>query len=536
MKKIFKISKLQSVIRNSPSPYSSPLRGEGRGEGAGFTLIEIAVVLVILGLLVALGASMMGPLTKRAKVIESREAVKAAKEALLGYVVKNGYLPTTIGPSGGRELDAWGRSLIYYVPTSLGGACTGTCTGSVCSTGVGSCGICNLTSTDRTIFECTNTACTTYNTKSNIAFIVYSTGEDAEGTGTTTQPTGGPACPSGTCYWIREQVSDYTVGATTYQYDDIVQYVTLDEIRSARSCSFTVTTQSLPDAKVGTAYNVTGVQFQASGGQTPYTSWATGQAQGACAAGRVRLVASDIGLCLTTASGLISGTPTTAGVHNFTVTLTDANSVQTSKAFTLNVIETLAITNQTLPDAKTGNAYSVTLSGTGGTTPYTWSTGQAQGSCPATEVQINASNTGLCLDTATGVLSSSIVATPYPIAPGVYNFTVTITDANSKTNSRAFTLNVIDSCFSTGINILNSTGGGNDGYKQDSGACTQWSNNTNLNVQPVYTMQFYNNTSCANQQCTTQTLNYSFFLNIDADKDCSISWTGQGATCTFGDL
>src|SRR4030066_548477 len=123
----FKIYNLQSVIRNSPSPYSSPLRGEGWGEGAGFTLIEIAIVLVILGLLVTLGASMIGPLTKRAKVIESREAVKAAKEALLGYVVKNGYLPTTIGPSGGRELDAWGRNLSYAADTTLVVAGTDAC-------------------------------------------------------------------------------------------------------------------------------------------------------------------------------------------------------------------------------------------------------------------------------------------------------------------------------------------------------------------------------------------------------------------------
>lgn len=318
----FKIYNLQSVIRNSPSPYSSPLRGEGWGEGAGFTLIEIAVVLVILGLLVTLGASMIGPLTKRAKVIESREAVKATKEALLGYVVKYGYLPTTIGPSGARELDAWGRSLVYYVPTSLGGACTGTCTGSVCSTGVGSCGICNLTSTDRTIFECTNTACTTANQKNNIAFIIYSTSEDAEGTGTTTQPTGGPACSSGTCYWIREQMSDYTVGAITYQYDDLVQYVTLDEIRSARSCSFTITTNSLPDANTGVAYSVT---LQASGGQTPYTSWT------------ITAGALPVGITLGAATGIISGTTTTSGVYNFTVTLTDANAVTTTKAFTLLV-------------------------------------------------------------------------------------------------------------------------------------------------------------------------------------------------------
>lgn len=384
-----------------------------RNSQKGVTFVELAIGLIILGILIALGVALVGPLTKKAKVIDTREAVKAAKEALSGYAVKNGFLPTTIGPSGGRELDAWGKSLVYAVATSLNGS------GNAC----------NLTSTDRTAFECTNTACTTANQKDNIAFIVYSTGEDAEGAGTTTQPTGGPACPgSKTCYWIREQTSDYTVGATTYQYDDIVQYVTLDEIRSARGCSFAITNQSLPDAKTGIAYNVT---LSGSGGTAPYT-WSTGQAQGSCAAGSVRLVNSDIGICLNTTTGIISGTPTTAGAYNFTVTLSDTNGVQTSKTFTLNVI---------------------------------------------------------------------------------------------------------DSCFTTGINILQSIGA-NRSYRRTGGACTQWNNNTNLNVQPVDTMQFYNNTACGTVQCTTypgSPMSYNTFQGIDANKNCSISWTAQGATCTFGD-
>jgi prepilin-type N-terminal cleavage/methylation domain-containing protein len=378
----------------------------------GFTLIEIAIGLIILGILIALGVALMGPLTKQAKVIDTREAVKAAKEALTGYAVKNGFLPTTIGPSGGRELDAWGKSLVYAVATSLNGS------GNAC----------NLTSTDRTVFECTNTACTTANQKDNVAFIVYSTGQDAEGTGTTTQPTGGPACPgSKTCYWIREQASSYTVGAITYEYDDIVQYVTLDEIRSARACSFTITNQSLPDAKTGVAYSV---QLQASGGQTPYTSWATGQAQGSCAAGSVRLTASDIGICLNTTSGLISGTPTIAGVYNFTVTLTDANGVQTLKTFTLNVI---------------------------------------------------------------------------------------------------------DSCLAGGMYIRNSTGA-NRGYRINWGACTALNANLSVNVLPANTIQLYNNTGCGVQQCTGQTINYTFSQGYDANNNCLISWTAIGATCTFTDL
>jgi hypothetical protein len=36
-----------------------------------------------------LGTSLIGPLTKRAKLQESRDIVKQAKEAFTGYAVKN---------------------------------------------------------------------------------------------------------------------------------------------------------------------------------------------------------------------------------------------------------------------------------------------------------------------------------------------------------------------------------------------------------------------------------------------------------------
>ena len=55
-------------------------------------LIELAIVLVVIGLLVGLGTSLIEQITKQTKVVES-EAVKNAKAALLGYAVKYGYLP-----------------------------------------------------------------------------------------------------------------------------------------------------------------------------------------------------------------------------------------------------------------------------------------------------------------------------------------------------------------------------------------------------------------------------------------------------------
>jgi len=96
----------------------------------GFTLIELAMVLVVIGLLIGLGAGLIGPLTKRAKLIETRETVNQAKEAFLGYVVKNGYLPAkgtydTTNPVaafqivGAKGIDAWTKPLRYIAANEL---------------------------------------------------------------------------------------------------------------------------------------------------------------------------------------------------------------------------------------------------------------------------------------------------------------------------------------------------------------------------------------------------------------------------------
>lgn len=525
----------------------------------GFTLIEIAMVLVVIGILLSIGTQMMGVLTKRAKLIDAREVVKTAKEALSGYAVKNGFLPATIAPTGARELDAWQRPLVYALPAALSGS------GNACG----------LTATDRTIYECTNATCSTSNTKPNIAFIVYSTGEDADGAGTTTKPTAAPACPAGTCYWIREQAT--SDASYTLEYDDIVQYVTLDEIRSARSCAFNITTQTLPDAKVGTAYSVT---LQASGGQTPYTSWTTGQAQGACAAGTVQLVATSIGLCLNTSTGVISGTPTSAGfgVNNFTVTLTDASGVTTSKVFTLNIANTLAITNQTLPDAREGLTYNTTLSGTGGTAPYTWSvngqtagtfgcaagtypittgmsscaegTGTCAGTCTGTCVattcyggagtctgtctgRCDYSN-GICLNSTTGVLSTAT----YPNSPGAVNFTVILTDANAKTATQAFTLNVIDPFWTTGQANYNATTALRY-YKAlalgsvctTAGTCNTWAIGGTFYILPNTTYCFFTNATCTTVCTTYPSINYNQASGLDANENGMIQFNVAVGTC-----
>jgi hypothetical protein len=82
-----------------------------------------------------------------------------------------------------------------------------------------------------------------------------------------------------------------------------------------------VTTTSLPSGQVGVAYSQT---LAASGGTSPY-SWAVSGG------------ALPAGLTLSTA-GVLSGTPTTAGLSSFSVQVTDASSVVANATLTVSVL------------------------------------------------------------------------------------------------------------------------------------------------------------------------------------------------------
>lgn len=92
----------------------------------GFTLIEVAIVMVVLGLILGLGIPMLKMLMKQNKLTENRTATKEAKEALIGYAFSNGKLPQP-KPSyllpydeiGTRAKDAYGNDLVYDVNAAL---------------------------------------------------------------------------------------------------------------------------------------------------------------------------------------------------------------------------------------------------------------------------------------------------------------------------------------------------------------------------------------------------------------------------------
>jgi hypothetical protein len=157
-----------------------------------------------------------------------------------------------------------------------------------------------------------------------------------------------------------------------------------------------ITTASLPDGTETGAYSFT---LAATGGR-PRT-WSTASAL-------------PSGLSLSSA-GVLSGTlgAATAGVYPISVTVTDDDGLTNTTALSLTVITGPAVFDNTLPEATATGVYSHTLTGTGGTAPYTW----ASGALPS----------GVTLDPSTGVLSSASINAP----AGTYTLSITVTDSNA---------------------------------------------------------------------------------------------------------
>jgi len=168
--------------------------------------------------------------------------------------------------------------------------------------------------------------------------------------------------------------------------------------------TLSIETVSLASGTAGSAYSAT---LTATGGTTPYTwSLASGSSLPA-------------GLSLSSA-GTISGTPTAAGTATFTVAVVDSSSSPQSASKDLSItlsIPPLSVTTTALADGTVGTAYAGTLTGSGGTAPYTWAMA-AGPSLPA----------GLTLDS-----SGSISGTP--ASAGTSSFTVTVEDSGSPQQS-----------------------------------------------------------------------------------------------------
>jgi hypothetical protein len=206
-----------------------------------------------------------------------------------------------------------------------------------------------------------------------------------------------------------------------------------------------------------------------SGGMTPY-SWS--------------IVSGSLpaGLTLDSTSGEISGTPTTTGTSSFDVRLADANGLSTTRFLNITItLNAVTISTTSLPDGTQQTAYSATPTAAGGATPYSWSI--ASGSLP----------TGLSLNSSSGMISGT------PQSAGTSTFTVQVTDANSQSATRQFSI------------VIQSGGGGTESYIEE----------THSSI--VYTGAWYLNGGSFNS-------GGSSVLAMDAGASATVHFSGTGIT------
>lgn len=156
--------------------------------------------------------------------------------------------------------------------------------------------------------------------------------------------------------------------------------------------------------------------FTASGGVAPYTYGLTGSL--------------PAGLSWNAATATLSGTPTQSGNFPVSITATDHSTgagapFSSTVGYTLSITApTIALTPASTPGGAIGQAYSTTVSASGGIAPYAYT------------ISAGALPTGLALNAASGAITGT------PTAAGTFNFTVRASDANSFAATQAYSIGV----------------------------------------------------------------------------------------------
>jgi len=244
----------------------------------GFTIIEVAIVMVIIGLLVGFGATLVGPWPVLSNDTATTEILMGVSESIVGFASAEKRLPlwgdntvdTTLDEFCEivtKRKDSATKPLYYFLDTRLATPEN----------------LCGRKTTNLTV--CRDSACT--DRIPNIAFVVVSGAMDYNPqTGIVTA-----GCPAGqTCIGVYEpgtaNIDNCTNGTNcpnydgavarlnrAEAYDDIVEYVTLGELRTKSGCQgapLKILNNELPSGSMSSPYSATiyaegGVPFSGGG-------------------------------------------------------------------------------------------------------------------------------------------------------------------------------------------------------------------------------------------------------------------------------
>ncbi|MHB8342873.1 MAG: putative Ig domain-containing protein [Ferrimicrobium sp.] len=193
--------------------------------------------------------------------------------------------------------------------------------------------------------------------------------------------------PGGNGYWmVGADGGVFNFGSATYLGSEGGQSIPAPVVGiGGMATQPAITTTSLPTGASNEAYKST---LNATGGAGSYNWSATGLPSG---------------LSMST-SGVISGTPTVSGTTTVSIAITDSGGASSTTSLTLVINPPLSITTTSLPSATSNQAYSTTLSATGGAGSYNWSaTGLPSG--------LSMSTSGVISGTPGNANTASVVVT-----------------------------------------------------------------------------------------------------------------------------
>ena len=179
----------------------------------GFTLIEIAVVLVILGLIIGTVTPLMMSMIKQNKIKAATDTVKRARDEIIGYVMIKKKLPNSVKELG-HYLDPWQNQLFLIISPELVGK-------DICS-------VSDAQQKINIIYPNSSGQCTNTRTIEGVACIIGSKGANYKREITisgTTITTWDPLCKS--------------------DFDDVYEFITFSELK-AKVCMSSISSGSLP--------------------------------------------------------------------------------------------------------------------------------------------------------------------------------------------------------------------------------------------------------------------------------------------------
>ena len=285
----------------------------------GFTLIELSIVLVIIGILVGIGSKMIGPMVTYAKVRETKDLQDSALQSIFSWTASSNTLPNkdTFATIAKSPKDAWGQDFVFMYYSSLARTTPTKDT------------ICGRRTTPLTL-QLDPADLTTKRT--NVAFAVLSRADNTAITSTLEGSlngivTNGLVTVSGNATGNIKAISPN---------GDIIRWVTLDELRSKIGCQgapLKILNNELPYGKKGEKYsakimadggNGTGSYQWRFNGDTPPTG----------------ITGTTVPLATTWTQATfmnISGNPQQSGSYLFSIEVQDNICNTNSKSFVLTV-------------------------------------------------------------------------------------------------------------------------------------------------------------------------------------------------------